>query len=221
MTAPAAYDAFADWYEGYTAESAHYLDRVRDLLRELLGPGEGACLDLCCGGGAHAATIRALGRVPLGMDLSTGQLRYAARRLPVAAGDAAHLPVRTGSVPAVACVLAHTDLPDYAAVLREAARVLAPGGRFVHAGVHPCFVGHQADRSLPDRVVIDTRYADRSRSFDAWTPHGVRARVGAWHVPLADLLNAVTAAGLRIERVAESSPNGIADVFALAATKPA
>lgn len=30
--------------------------------------------------------------------------------------------MRSASLPAVACVLAHTDLPDYAAVLREAAR---------------------------------------------------------------------------------------------------
>jgi SAM-dependent methyltransferase len=220
MTAPAAYDAFADWYEGYTVDASPYMDRVRGLLGDLLGAGEGGCLDLCCGGGAHAAAIRSLGRTPLGVDLSIGQLRYAAGRLPVAAGDAARLPVRTSSVPAVACVLAHTDVPDWAATVREVARVLRPGGRFAQVGVHPCFVGHQADRSVPDRIVIDTRYGERVRSFDAWTPHGVRARVGAWHVPLADLLNAVTAAGLRIERVAESGPNGIADVFGLAAVKP-
>ncbi|MEV0719373.1 methyltransferase domain-containing protein, partial [Asanoa sp. NPDC050611] len=133
--------------------------------------------------------------------------------------DATRLPVREGSVPAVACVLAHTDVPDYAAVLREAARVLAPGGRFVHVGVHPCFVGAFADRSVADLITINTRYADTARTFDAWAPQGVRARVGAWHVPLADLLTAVAAAGLRIEAVEESSPNGIADTFALRAIR--
>ncbi|GAA1857692.1 class I SAM-dependent methyltransferase [Asanoa iriomotensis] len=219
MTAPPAYDAFADWYEEYTGSVSSYMDRVRAHLAALLGPGAGRCLDLCCGGGAHAATIRALGWDPVGVDLSQGQLRWAAARLPVAAGDATRLPVRDASVAAVACVLAHTDVPDYAAVLREAARVLAPGGRLVHVGVHPCFVGAFADRSVADLITINTRYADTAHTFDAWAPQGVRARVGAWHVPMADMLNAVTAAGLRIEEVAESSPNGIPDTFAFRAVR--
>jgi hypothetical protein len=44
--------------------------------------------------------------------------------------------------------------------------------------------------------------------------------VGAWHVPLADLLNAFPDAGLSVDRVAESTANGIADIFAVRATKP-
>lgn len=216
----AAYDAHADWYEDYVAASGGYTGRVRALVRTLLGPGDGPVLDLCCGGGAHAATLRALGRTPLGVDLSAGQLRHARSRLPVARADAGALPVRDGSVPAVAYVLAHTDVPDHAAAVREAARVLAPGGRFVQVGVHPCFVGAHADRSDPAVTLIDGRYAERVRSFVAWSPHGVRVRVGAWHVPLADLLNAVTAAGLVLERTAESGPDGIADLFGLVAVKP-
>jgi SAM-dependent methyltransferase len=138
----------------------------------------------------------------------------------VAAGDAAALPVRDAAVDAATVVLGHTDVPDYASVLAEVGRVLAPGGRFVHLGVHPCFTGAFADRSDPSRLVIDGRHADRSHSFDAWTPHGARARVGAWHVPLADLLNGVTAAGLRIERVAESGPAGVPDMFGVVARRP-
>ncbi|MEV0719772.1 hypothetical protein AB0H87_34840, partial [Asanoa sp. NPDC050611] len=66
MTAPPAYDAFADWYEEYTGSASSYMDRVRTHLARLLGSGAGPCLDLCCGGGAHAATIRALGWTPVG-----------------------------------------------------------------------------------------------------------------------------------------------------------
>jgi SAM-dependent methyltransferase len=219
MPAPAAYDAYADWYEEFVQDSWTYMDRVRELLGDLLGRGGGGCLDVCCGTGAHAATLAGLGWAPVGVDLSVGQLRHARGRLPVAAGDAGRLPVRSGALPAAVCVLGHTDVPDYAAVLREVARVLRPGGRFVHVGVHPCFVGAFADWSEPGRVSVDTRYALRERAF-VGPAEGVRVRVGAWHVPLADLLNAVAGAGLRIERVAESSANGIADVFAVAAVKP-
>jgi SAM-dependent methyltransferase len=220
MSAPAAYDAHADWYEQFVEDSWTYMDRVRGLLADLLGPGGGRCLDLCCGGGAHAATIAGLGWAPIGVDLSLGQLRHARGRLPVAAADAGAMPVRSGSLPAVACVLAHTDLPDYAAVVREVARVLRPGGRFVHVGLHPCFVGAFADWSQPGRVVVGARYGERHRAFTG-PPEGVRVRVGAWHVPLANLLNVFVDAGLRVDRAAESTANGIADVFALRAVKPA
>ncbi|MDQ7910697.1 class I SAM-dependent methyltransferase [Phytohabitans sp. ZYX-F-186] len=222
MPPVAAYDAHADWYEEYVrGKAAPYTRRSGDLLADLLGPGQGTCLDLCCGTGVRAEPLRALGWTPLGADISRGQLRHATARMPVAAADAAALPVATASLPAVVCALAHTDLPDYAAVLREVARVLRPGGRFVHVGVHPCFVGAFADWSDRPRVLVDERYADRSYTTRAWDPSGVRARVGAWHVPLADLLNAVTGAGLRLTRTAESSPAGVADVFGLLALKPA
>ena len=118
----------------------------------------------------------------------------------------------------VACVLAHTDMPDYAAVIREVARVLQPGGRFVHVGLHPCFIGAFADWSERGRVVVDTSYSDRARAF-VGPPQGVRVRVGAWHVPLANLLNAFVDAGLLIDLTAESTANGIADVFAVRAIK--
>jgi SAM-dependent methyltransferase len=220
MSAPAAYDAYADWYEAFVQDSWPYMNRVKGLLGDLLGPGHGRCLDVCCGGGAHARTIADAGWTPIGVDLSLGQLRHAHGRLPVAAGDASRLPVRSASVPAVACVLAHTDLPDYAAVLHEFARVLRPGGRFVHVGLHPCFVGAFADWSEPGRVAIDTGYAVRDRAF-VGPPGGVRVRVGAWHVPLANLLNAFVDAGLVIDRTAESTANGVADVLAIRADKPA
>ncbi|MFI7488162.1 methyltransferase domain-containing protein [Micromonospora echinaurantiaca] len=218
----AAYDAYADWYEDYVTDtSADYMSRVRQRLGELLGTGPGRLLDVCCGTGVHAAELRRLGWDPVGVDLSTGQLRHARGRLPVAVADAAALPVADAAVPAAVCVLAHTDVPDYAAVVAEVARVLSPGGRFVHLGVHPCFVGAFADRSDPARILIDGGYAERERSFWAWAPHGVRARVGAWHVPLADLLNAVTEAGLAVTRVVESGSGPVPDVFGLAAVKPA
>lgn len=221
MSAPAAaYDPHADWYEHYVEQlGPTYTARRGQLLADLLGPGSGRCLDICCGTGASAAVLRERGWIPVGVDLSAGQLRYGATRLPVARADATRLPIRDASVPAAVCVLAHTDLPDYPAVLREAARILQPGGRFVHLGVHPCFVGAFADWSDPEKVLLDHRYADRSHTHDAWSPAGVRARVGAWHTPLADLFNDVLAAGLRLVRVVESGGRAVPDLLGLVTRK--
>jgi hypothetical protein len=97
---------------------------------------------------------------------------------------------------------------------RALSPALRPGGIFAHVGVHPCYTGAFADRSEAGRVVIKPGYWQRARRFDAWAPHGVRARVGATHLPVSDLLSALTAAGLTIERVAEAG-DPVPDILAV------
>jgi SAM-dependent methyltransferase len=100
-------------------------------------------------------------------------------------------------------VMAHTDMPAYPAVVAEAARVLRPGGIFVHIGVHPCFCGGFADRADPAAVVIRPGYRDGHWTKQSWTTQGVRDKVGASHWPLTSLFRAFLDAGLTIERLAE------------------
>jgi SAM-dependent methyltransferase len=209
MTTGATYDEIADWYEHefLGAPGAEHRDGnprgLRPLLDELLGRGPGVCLEIGCGTGIHAGHVRGLGWTPIGLDLSAGMLRYASARLPVARADAARLPVADASVDAVLAAMIHTDVADYPTVLREASRVLRPAGLFVHMGVHPCFCGGFADRRHPDAVVIRPGYLDGAWTRTSWTDRGVRDKVGAAHLPLAALLNAVRSAGMAFERFAE------------------
>jgi len=99
--------------------------------------------------------------------------------------------------------MVHTDMPAYPAVLREAARVLRPGGSYVHVGVHPCFCGGFADRSDLDAVVIRPGYLDGHWTKASWTDRGVRDKVGATHWPLPELLHAFGDAGLTLDRFVE------------------
>ena len=221
MPGMAAYDGIADWYETefLAAQAGRDPLGVDRALRTLLGPGRGTCLEIGCGTGVHAATVRSLGRTPVGVDLSAGMLRHAAGRLPAACGDAERLPVRDGSVPAVIAVMVHTDMPAYPAVLAEAARVLAPGGVFLHVGVHPCFCGGFADATDRAALVIRPGYLDRHWTRESWTDQGIRDKVGAQHWPLPELLGAFLAAGLVLDGFAEGG-EPTPTMLAIRARKP-
>ncbi len=219
----AVYDKIADWYEyeflGTQDARASDPLEIDHCLRELLGPGGGVCLEIGCGTGVHAATVRELGRTPVGVDVSAGMLRHASGRLAAARADAKRLPFRDESLSAVISVMAHTDMPGYPAVVTEAARALRPGGVLVHVGVHPCFCGGFADRSDPRAVVIRPGYLDGHWTKESWTDKGVRDKVGATHYPLPSLLHAFTDAGLTLDRFAEGgrpSPQ----ILAIRANKP-
>ncbi|WP_199835053.1 class I SAM-dependent methyltransferase [Streptomyces sp. NRRL WC-3618] len=224
MAPMAAYDEIADWYEteflARTPGDGHPLS-LGGLLRDLLGEGDGTCLEIGCGTGVHAALVRELGWTPVGIDLSEGMLRHARGRLPVAQADAERLPLRDESVRAVIAMMVHTDMPGYPAVVREAARVLQPGGTFVHVGVHPCFCGGFADFSDPEAAVIRPGYLSSGYwTKESWTNKGVRDKVGAVHRPLPELLHTFLDAGLTLAGFAEGgAPTPI--VLAVKGTKRA
>ncbi|HZG06235.1 MAG TPA: methyltransferase domain-containing protein [Streptomyces sp.] len=211
MAPTATYHEIADRYEEEPAGGRRTRTGPGDagplgigpLLRDLLGEGSGVCLEV-----GHTApvrgTVRELGWTPLGVGPSAGVPRPARDRPPAVRADAGRLPVRDGSVPAVLAVMVHTDVPDYPAVLREAARVLRPGGVFVHVGEHPCSCGGLTDRTGPETVVVRPGRADGRAAEGPWTDRGVRDGTGAPHRPLPELLHAFLDAGLTLERFAES-----------------
>lgn len=202
----AHYDGVAAWYDEHMVPGPDLVE----VLRRLAGPGPGRCLDLGCGTGFHLVTLHELGWTMTGLDLSEDQLRLARSRAGEFAellqGDATDLPFADGSFDLVFSAFTHTDVDDFETVVAETVRVLAPAGRVVYAGPHPCFVGPHsrfvAAMGIPE---LYRGYDERGRYTDAIgiSPTGLRARVGAVHLPLGDLVRAFLHAGLRIEAFEE------------------
>jgi SAM-dependent methyltransferase len=220
MPLTARYDGHADWYDSWNQPHAeHFATQVQNLL----GPGEGPCLDLGCGGGHYFGALAATGRTVVGLDYSADQLRFAASRSRlVVRADAAALPFADRAFTAVVAMWISTDVDDFAPVLAEAARVLTPGGLFVFCGAHPCFNGPHV-QWLDDggvRAHPTYRQAGWHQRAPWWGPF-IRARVGMRHHPLADLLTAFIRAGLAMEQVVELGDKAVPTILAIRARKPA
>ncbi|MDZ5810329.1 class I SAM-dependent methyltransferase [Halorubrum sp. AD140] len=137
-----------------------FFDRTAPLYDRVMLPASGEALAsgldhaarpidrlLDVGGGSGRAAAALTGPDITVVDASLGMLRRAreGRDLPAVAGDAGRLPFRDATVDAVTVVDALHHLPDQGAAIREAARVLAPGGVLVIREFDP---GHPLGRLL-------------------------------------------------------------------------
>lgn len=138
--------------EEFFASSAGQWDRLR---RDLFGTIPGlaplpALLDprwsvgdLGCGTGETAAALAPFVARTIAVDRNGEMLQAARRRLPdlpnadVRRGELEALPIADAELDAALMILVLHHAPDPAAVLREAARVLKPGGRFVLCDMLP------------------------------------------------------------------------------------
>ncbi|GAB6880699.1 class I SAM-dependent methyltransferase [Halorubrum gandharaense] len=131
-------------------------------------------LDIGGGSGRAAASLTGPERVVV--DISSGMLRRARheRGLAALAGDAGRLPVRDEAADALLIVDALHHLPDREGALREAARVLAPGGALVVAEFDP---EHPLGRALElaeHAIGMQSAFLTPDRLADAMADAGLR-----------------------------------------------
>jgi SAM-dependent methyltransferase len=202
----ARYDGLADWYDTEFLGELHR--RTLRAAVELVGRGSGRLLDLGCGTGAQTVVFRKTGWHVVGVDISADMLRRAAERgVETVQADVTALPLETASFDAVISLWTHTDVDDLPAAIREGTRVLRPGGPLVYVGPHPCFYGPHSRRldvddvpELHEGYLTEGRYGPDAPGL---RPEGVRARIGAAHLPLGSFLHAFVDAGLRLEHFGE------------------
>jgi SAM-dependent methyltransferase len=135
VTASVPFDRVAATYDATRGG----MERGRRLAAVIAGllPARGPLLEVGVGTGTVSAGLAELGRDMVGVDLSLPMLAVARERLPgrIAAADALHLPVRTGSVAGACLVHVLHLVADVPQTLAEVARVLRAGGTLVATGL--------------------------------------------------------------------------------------
>lgn len=102
-------------------------------LARAVSSGAELVLDVACGAGAVSRELYRPSRIVVGLDLSDAEIRLAAGRStgPWVQADARRLPFADQTFDAVTTSMGLAVIQPTAALLREVARVLKPGGLFV------------------------------------------------------------------------------------------
>ena len=210
------------WWDGdadtYHAEHGAFLgvadfvwcpEGLREADAHLLGEVAGRrILEVGAGSAMCSRWLATQGARPTAVDLSGGMLRHAQAgaaatgiAVPLVLADAQHLPfpeatfdiafTAFGAVPFVA---------DSARVMREVARVLRPGRRWVFATSHP-FRWVFPDDPGPLGLTATMSYFDRT-PYVEFDQHGETTYV-EHHRTLGDRLAEINAAGFRLDAVIE------------------
>ena len=174
-------EGYALWAETYPPRPHNALMEVeQSIVQPLLDAAlPTRALDVGTGTGRYLALLRSAGaRSVVGIDMSLAMLGRSPRELPRVCGDACGLPFRDASFDLVCSSLMAGDVSDLAAWVREATRVLVPGGHLIYSDFHPSWAARRWRRTFRDA-------AGRRREL-AYFPHQIEDHLAALEAsPLA------------------------------------
>lgn len=207
------WESHADWWiEGFTAGAdPEYEEQILPLARTELA-GYERVLDVGCGDGQISRLLAADGAVAVGVDPTWNQIRVAAERAggpSYLRAGAAELPFADASFDAAVACLVFEHIDDVYGAIDEVARVLRPGGRFGFFLNHPLLQtpgsGWISDHTIdpPESYWRIGPYLVEQDSIEQ-VEHGVFIRFV--HRPLSVYVNALSEAGLVLERMVEPAP---------------
>jgi SAM-dependent methyltransferase len=174
---------------------------------EIVPPAGRATLDLGCGEGRVARDLAERGHRVTGIDSSPSLIAAAHTADPqgtyLVAGAAA-LPLDDAAFDLVVAYNSLMDVDDMPGAVREAARVLEPGGRFCVCITHPFFDAGAFESRDPDaRFVVEGSYLGKRRFEGTFERRGLQITFYGWCYPLSDYGRAFEDGGFLIERIRE------------------
>jgi SAM-dependent methyltransferase len=174
---------------------------------EIVPPAGRATLDVGCGEGRVTRDLSERGHRVTGVDAAPTLLRAAQEADPDGSyllADAASLPFENGSFDLVVAFNSLMDVEDMPGTVREAARVLEPGGRLCVSITHPfkdagAFESHEPDA----RFIVKGSYTGKRRFEGTFERDGLTITFRGWCYALQDYCLAFEDAGLLVERLRE------------------
>ncbi len=199
------------WQDGFTdGADAEYEDQIMPLASESLA-GARRVLDVGAGEGQLARlAVRDGATLVVGVDPTVAQLAVARERAGgarYARANADALPFPDASFDAVVVCLVFEHIADHVPAIREIARVLEPGGRFLFFLNHPLLQapnsGWVIDHVLEEQYWRIGPYLVEDVTMEELAPGVLLPFV---HRPLSQYINAMAAHRLLVERMEEPMP---------------
>jgi ubiquinone/menaquinone biosynthesis C-methylase UbiE len=216
--ASTSWDALAHWYDGWVGEggSEHHQRVAIPAVIKLLQPRPGErILDVGAGQGVLAPYIAKAGAAYVGVDASPRLTTMARNRHGkdgrFFVGDARDLEavpdLEPGTFDAVVFLLSLQDMDPIEPALQSAAAMLKSGGRLVLLLTHPAFrIPRQSGWGVDDGRKLVYRRVDRYLTPlpVPMKPYpGQEGRTWSFHRPLQTYVNALSDAGLYVDRMEE------------------
>ena len=210
-----SWDAAADDWIAHADTSDYQNLFLRPRMLALVGDVRGRrLLDLGCGEGAYSRELARRGARVTGVD-GSGTLIAAARKRAAAAGlDIDHQQANasaldrfaSGSFDLIVASMVLMNVEDYPGAIREAYRVLAPGGAIALSITHPCFSAPVSDwvggKGRRARHFAVDRYFDRTAWHDR-IASTFRTPTLRRHRPLEDYMTGAIEAGFTLREFHE------------------
>jgi 2-polyprenyl-6-hydroxyphenyl methylase/3-demethylubiquinone-9 3-methyltransferase len=185
---PRQYDDLAGewWRPGGAFAMLHWLAAARAALIPQAGRDGAVLVDVGCGAGLLAPHVAGKGYRHVGVDLVTSALALAANHgVTVVRGDATTLPLPDRCADAVSAGELFEHVPDLPAAVREACRILRPGGVLVADTLNATWlarfvavtVGERIPGAAPPGIHDPALFVSPAHLVAECAQHGVTMRV--------------------------------------------
>ena len=187
------------WARDERLDNAFWNLNLPAILELLPAPGR-LTVDVACGEGRLTRELARRGHRVVGIDSSASLLAAAREADPdgeFLLADATAIPLEDGAADLALAFMALMTVDDMPAVVAEVARVLAAGGRFCIALLHP--IETWADAAIASYFEV-TPYEKKV------VRDGVSMRFRDTHRPLSEYFRALETAGFVVEQLREPLP---------------